>query len=46
MLVCLARLGRRHEVVDYYRRYRETLRAELGLDPPVGVRTLYSSLIS
>ncbi len=46
MLVCLARLGRRHEVVDYYRRYREILRVELGLDPPVAVRTLYSSLIS
>jgi DNA-binding SARP family transcriptional activator len=46
MLICLARLGRRHEVVDYYRRYREILRVELGLDPPVAVRTLYSSLIS
>jgi LuxR family transcriptional regulator, maltose regulon positive regulatory protein len=46
MLVCLARLGRRHEVVDYYRRYRETLRTELGLDPPAEVRALYSRLIN
>ena len=45
MLTCLARLGRRYEVVDYYRRYRETLRSELGLDPPVEIRALYASLI-
>lgn len=45
MLVCLNGLGRRHEVVDYYRRYRETLRAELGLDPPPEIRSLYGSLI-
>ncbi len=45
MLICLARLGRRHEVVDYYRRYREVLRAELGLDPPPEMRALYAQLI-
>jgi DNA-binding SARP family transcriptional activator len=45
MLVCLAALGRRHEVVDHYRRYRETLRAELGLDPPAEIRALYARLI-
>lgn len=45
MLICLARMGRRHEVVDYYRRYRETLRAELGLDPPPEMRALYAQLI-
>jgi ATP/maltotriose-dependent transcriptional regulator MalT/DNA-binding SARP family transcriptional activator len=45
MLICLARLGRRHEVVDYYRRYREALRAELGLDPPPEIRALYAQLI-
>jgi LuxR family maltose regulon positive regulatory protein len=46
MLVCLAALGRRFEVVDYYRRYRETLRSELGLDPPANIRSLYSTLIT
>ena len=45
MLLCLARLGRRHEVVDYYRRYRDTLQAELGLDPPSEIRALYARLI-
>jgi len=45
MLVCLAALGRRHEVVDHYRRYRGTLRAELGLDPPAELRSLYARLI-
>jgi LuxR family transcriptional regulator, maltose regulon positive regulatory protein len=45
MLACLAALGRRHEVVDHYRRYRETLRTELGLDPPVETRSLYARLI-
>jgi LuxR family maltose regulon positive regulatory protein len=45
MLVCLAGMGRRHEVVDHYRRYRETLRAELGIDPSPETRALYSSLI-
>jgi hypothetical protein len=39
-------LGRRFEVVDYYRRYRETLRTELGLDPPANIRSLYSTLIT
>lgn len=46
MLVCLAALGRRHEVVDHYRRYRETLRSELGLDPPPETRSLYARLIA
>jgi DNA-binding SARP family transcriptional activator/ATP/maltotriose-dependent transcriptional regulator MalT len=46
MLVCLAALGRRFEVVDHYRRYRETLRTELGLDPPANIRSLYSTLIT
>lgn len=45
MLVCLAGLGRRHAVVDYYRHYRETLRIELGLDPPPEMRALYARLI-
>jgi LuxR family maltose regulon positive regulatory protein len=45
MLVCLAGLGRRHEVVDHYQHYREALRAELGLDPPPEMRALYASLI-
>jgi len=46
MLVCLAALSRRHEVVDHYRRYRDTLRTELGLDPPPDIRSLYSRLIA
>ena len=45
MLMCLAASGRRYEVVDHYRRYRETLRTELGLDPPVELRALYARLI-
>jgi ATP/maltotriose-dependent transcriptional regulator MalT/DNA-binding SARP family transcriptional activator len=45
MLTCLAALGRRHEMVDHYQRYRETLRAELGLDPPPELRQLYARLI-
>ncbi|MCC6190989.1 MAG: tetratricopeptide repeat protein [Anaerolineales bacterium] len=45
MLICLAALGRRHEVVDHYRRYREGLRSELGLDPPAEIRQLYARLI-
>jgi len=45
MLVCLGGLGRRHAVVDYYRHYRETLRTELGLDPPPEMRALYARLI-
>jgi DNA-binding SARP family transcriptional activator len=45
-LVCLAALGRRHEVVDHYRRYRETLRSEMGLDPPPETRSLYARLIA
>ena len=38
--------ARRHEVVDHYRRYRETLRTELGLDPPLELRSLYARLIA
>jgi DNA-binding SARP family transcriptional activator len=45
MLMCLAALGRRHEVVDHYRRYRQVLRDELGLDPPGEIRQLYARLI-
>ncbi|MCC7361765.1 MAG: tetratricopeptide repeat protein [Anaerolineales bacterium] len=45
MLMCLAAMGRRHEVVDHYRRYRELLRSELGLDPPSELRQLYGRLI-
>ena len=45
MLICLAAMGRRHEVVDHYRRYRELLRNELGLDPPSEIRQLYARLI-
>jgi len=33
-------------VVDHYRRYRETLRNELGLDPPNETRSLYARLIA
>ncbi len=46
MLTCLAALGRRHEVVEHYQRYRELLRRELGLDPPLEVRQLYARLIA
>jgi DNA-binding SARP family transcriptional activator len=45
MLMCLAAMGRRYEVVDHYRRYRELLRSELGLDPPNEIRQLYARLI-
>jgi len=45
MLMCLAAMGRRYEVVDHYRRYREMLRSELGLDPPGEIRQLYARLI-
>ena len=43
--MCLAAMGRRYEVVDHYRRYREMLRSELGLDPPGEIRQLYARLI-
>jgi DNA-binding SARP family transcriptional activator len=45
MLMCLAAIGRRYEVVAHYQRYRETLRNDLGLDPPAEVRALYARLI-
>jgi two-component SAPR family response regulator len=45
MLICLAESGLRHEVVNHYRRYRETLRNELGLEPPSKLRALYSRLL-
>lgn len=45
LLMCLAAIGRRYEVVAHYQRYRETLRSELGLDPPAEVRALYARLI-
>lgn len=46
MLRCLSALGRRDEVVRHYRQYRETLRAELGLEPAAEARALYARLIS
>ncbi|HZY44099.1 MAG TPA: BTAD domain-containing putative transcriptional regulator, partial [Anaerolineae bacterium] len=45
MLICLGKIGQRHEVVNYYRRYRETLRNELGIEPPHQIRALYSRLL-
>lgn len=45
MLVCLAKLGRRYEVVNHYRRYRDLVRTELGLDPPEDIAQLYGRLI-
>ena len=45
MLYCLAGLGRRHEIIDHYRRYRDLLRVELGIDPSPALRTLYARLI-
>ncbi|HLF00644.1 MAG TPA: BTAD domain-containing putative transcriptional regulator, partial [Anaerolineales bacterium] len=46
MLICLAQMGLRHEVVTHYLNYQDHLRAELGLDPPPEIRALYSRLIS
>jgi ATP/maltotriose-dependent transcriptional regulator MalT/DNA-binding SARP family transcriptional activator len=46
MLICLAQMGLRHEVVSHYLNYQDHLRAELGLDPPPEIRALYSRLIS
>ncbi len=45
MLICLSKLGRQHEIVTHYSRYRESLRSELGLDPPPEIRALYAQLI-
>lgn len=45
MLLCLNGQGRRHEVVEHYRRYREALRLNLGLDPPPRIMALYARLI-
>lgn len=45
MLICLAGLGRRDQVVSHYMRYGEILREELGADPPEHMRTLYNQLI-
>jgi ATP/maltotriose-dependent transcriptional regulator MalT/DNA-binding SARP family transcriptional activator len=45
MLLCLSALGWRHEIVSHYVKYREMMRAELGLDPPLELRNLYSQLI-
>jgi ATP/maltotriose-dependent transcriptional regulator MalT/DNA-binding SARP family transcriptional activator len=45
LLMCLAAIGRRYEVVAHYQRYREALRNDLGLDPPAEVRALYARLI-
>jgi len=46
MLKVLAAQGRIHEVVDHYQHYCESLRKEMGLDPPSETRSLYGSLIS
>jgi DNA-binding SARP family transcriptional activator len=46
MLKVLAAQGRIHEVVDHYQHYCESLRREMGLDPPAETRSLYGSLIS
>jgi LuxR family maltose regulon positive regulatory protein len=46
MLKFLAVLGRKHEVVDHYRKYVSQLRDDMGLDPPLEIRALYDSLIS
>lgn len=46
MLNCLARMGLRHEVVSHYLKYQDSLRVELGLDPPPEMRELYSRLIA
>ncbi len=45
MLLCLSALGWRHEIVSHYAKYREVMRTELGLDPPLELRNLYSQLI-
>jgi ATP/maltotriose-dependent transcriptional regulator MalT len=45
MLECLGRLGRRNALVEHFVRYRDRLRSELGLEPPVGITALYARLI-
>lgn len=46
MLHCLAKMGRRHEVIKHYMDYKEKLRNDLGIDPPPEIRALYARLIA
>jgi ATP/maltotriose-dependent transcriptional regulator MalT/DNA-binding SARP family transcriptional activator len=46
MMRVLAAQGRIHEVVEHYQHYCESLRREMGLDPPPETRSLYGSLIA
>ena len=46
MMRVLASQGRIHEVVEHYQHYCESLRREMGLDPPPETRSLYGSLIA
>ena len=45
MLVCLHKMGRRHEVVKHYLGYCDLYRNELGLPPSPEIQSLYSRLI-
>lgn len=45
MLICLHKMGRRHEVVNHYLKYCDLYRTELGLPPTPEIQTLYSRLI-
>jgi DNA-binding SARP family transcriptional activator len=45
MLICLHKMGRRHEVVNHYLKYCDLYRTELGLPPSPEMQTLYSRLI-
>ncbi|MBI5712598.1 MAG: tetratricopeptide repeat protein, partial [Chloroflexi bacterium] len=45
MLICLHKMGRRHEVVNHYLKYCDLYRTELGLPPAPEIQTLYSRLI-
>lgn len=45
MLICLHKMGRRHEVVNHYLKYCDLCRTELGLPPSPEMQTLYSRLI-
>lgn len=46
LMVALARSGRRHEALEVYRRLRETLVNELGLEPGRDLQRLHQSLLS
>jgi len=45
MLICLHKMGRRHEVVNHYLKYCSLSQTELGLPPSPEIQTLYSRLI-